>query len=147
MSDMNYTNAIKRKLDELEVNYSFRDMDSKVVFTIPHQSKVVPVLNLMCILEDGDHVKLVCVLARDTAPEKRAELLKVINKLTISYRYIRYALDKDNDIIADYDFRLYGDEEASALHFFSRMLLAFDILEEAVKKIMPVLWKDDDDDD
>jgi len=140
MSDIDYTNAVIKKIEDIGIEYTVRDTDdNNKLITLYHYSKVVPVINARVIIEDGAYIKILSTLARSVPEDKRPAIIEVLNKLTLDYRYIRYSLDKDGDIIVDYDFVLYGDEEESATHLVSRVFVAFDIFEDALKKILPVL--------
>lgn len=140
MSDIDYTNAVIKKIEDIGIEYTVRDTDdNNKLITLYHYSKVVPVINARIIIEDGAYIKILSTLARSVPEDKRPAIIEVLNKLTLDYRYIRYSLDKDGDIIVDYDFVLYGDEEESATHLVSRVFVAFDIFEDALKKILPVL--------
>lgn len=144
MSDIDYTNAVIKKIEDIGIEYTVRDTDdNNKLITLYHYSKVVPVINARVIIEDGAYIKILSTLARSVPEDKRPAIIEVLNKLTLDYRYIRYSLDKDGDIIVDYDFVLYGDEEESATHLVSRVFVAFDIFEDALKKILPVLLSEE----
>lgn len=137
---MDYAEAIREELEELDMHFHLRQMDDAVMFILPMSAKNVPGLNVNLKIGEDDTAKIYCYLAKDVKEERRTAMLETLNSLNDRYKFLRLALDKDNDVSADYDFVIFGDEETACKQVISMVMLISDIMDHCVEDIMCTIW-------
>lgn len=87
--------------------------------------------------EDNDVGMYVAELVHVEA-DKAKNLLPVLNRFNTKYRYVKFALDRDNDINVKYDLPLSNDEVGEcALEMVARFV---QIIREVYPELMRTLW-------
>lgn len=88
--------------------------------------------------DEGEHVAIYGWSIASVPPEKRSIMLEICNKLNCEYRWIRFYIDKDNDVSADIDAIITSSTIGSVcIELMFRML---NIIDEAYPTIMTALW-------
>ncbi len=147
-SNVDYAEVIERKFSQTGWKFNTKKMDGRTIFSIPMSAKNCPGLHIkLDVSEDGD-AKIRCYLAENTPQSAHEELIEVLNSLNGRYRYITLSLDSDNDILAAYDFTMFGDDEDMIeRHAGTMVMLTSDIMDKCLPKIMRVVWSAEDDDE
>ena len=154
MADFNehidYGEVVKEALENKGWRFQARTVEDKTLFAIPMSAKNCPGLNVLLGVSESGDCKIRCYIAKDTPKSARLQLLEVINSLNNHYRYLTVSLDSDGDILAAYDFTIFGnDPETIDRHAGTMVLLLSDIMDKCIPPIMKVVWnfKEDDEED
>lgn len=135
----NATKAIEQVFHDADLKYTVREIE-KVSFLeaglASHQGIQSPI-RFLSSDDDNDVAVRISPLVR--VPEnKTGEILKLINGYHSRYRYIRFCLDSDNDLIAGYDLAVKAENIGeTALEIFIRFS---QILDDVYPEIMRVIW-------
>lgn len=130
---------IARKLDEMELKYTLEKRGEHEILKVGMATKaaVAPMFTFLPGGEETDLHIAVIPLTR-CLPQKRIELLRVLNDLNCRYRYAKFSMDKDNDVIVRYDVaRKNGTAGQTAVEIMLRMR---NIIEECYPEIMRTIW-------
>lgn len=147
-NEVDYPEIVERKFLETGWKFNTKKMDGRTIFSIPMSAKNCPGLHIKLDVADDGDAKIRCYLAENTPESAHEELLEVLNSLNSRYRYITFSLDSDNDILAAYDFTIFGDDEDMIeRHAGTMVMLTSDIMDKCLPKIMKVIWSAADDDD
>lgn len=129
-------------------HFNVRQIEKRTVFALPMSAKNCPGLNVKFDVSTVGDSKIRCYLAEDTPPSIHSELLKVINSLNNRYRYLTLSLDSDGDILAAYDFTIFGeDEEVINKQVITMIVLLSDIMDKCIPPIMKVIWTAESDEE
>lgn len=141
--ERNYAEIVENFFNEDDWNFDAKTMeDGDIIFTLPMAAKNIPGLNIKLIVAPDGVCKIFNYLAREIPDEKCAEMLEVLNKLNLEYRYIKLTLDKDNYVIASYDFALFGNEEDTVEEVREMLFLVKNIMDKCIPPIMKLIWAD-----
>ena len=143
--NLNYVEIIKQAFINNDWHFSSREVDDETIFSLPMDSKYLPTLDVKLILDSDGDCKIRCYIARNMHYSKRAAMLEVINTLNSKYRYITVSLDSDGDILAAYDFTIFGNAIVADKQVGTMVYLVSDIIDKCVPAIMKVIWQDGDD--
>ena len=141
--ERNYAEIVENFFREDDWNFDLKTMkDGDKIFTIPVAAKNIPSLNIKLIVSPDGVCKIFNYLAREIPDEKCAAMLEVLNKLNLEYRYVKLALDKDNYVVASYDFALFGNEEETVEEVKERLFIVKNIMDKCIPPIMKLIWAD-----
>ncbi len=143
--DLDYREVVEEVLENHDLRYHSKVNDNKVFFSLSFNAKNLPSLDLFLTVTTKGDAKITCYLVRDIVPQKRAAVINAINNLNNSYRYITLSLDSDGDLLAQYDFTIFGDEEVADKQVITMIFLVREIMDECFPKIMKAIWRDDDE--
>lgn len=135
----NATKEIEQVFHGADLKYTVREIE-KVSFLeaglASHQGIQSPI-RFISSDDDNDVAVRISPLAR--VPEsKTGEMLKLINDFHNRYRYIRFCLDSDNDLIVSYDIAVKAENIGeTAIEIFIRFS---QILDDIYPEIMRVIW-------
>ncbi len=133
----NYKNLFMRYMDRNNVKYSdVREDVVKVVYT-GDNLKSIPVY----VFFDKDGDPLVCFKCWDIAKFKDSKMANGViacNMLNKKYRWVKFYLDDDNDIIAQID--AYVDEETCGSECLNLVKRTVNIVDEGYEIIAKALW-------
>ena len=143
--NLNYVEIIKQVFINNNWNFTTKDREKETLFNIPMASKYLPVLDVKFIVNSIGDCKIRCYLTRNMHYSKRAAILEVINTLNSNYRFITVSLDSDGDVLAAYDFTIFGSATVADKQVETMIYLVSDIIDKCVPAIMKVIWQDGDD--
>ena len=149
--NIDYGEVVKEALENKEWRFQARKIEDKTIFAIPMSAKNCPGLNIRLEISESGDSKIRCYVAEDAPKSVRFPLLEVIDVLNNRYRYLTLSIDSDGDILAAYDFIMFGtDKKVIEKHAITMILLLSDIIDKCIPPIMKVIWsaeKDDEDDE
>lgn len=88
--------------------------------------------------EDGQSVQIVTSPIASVPAEKTAKLLLTLNECNHKFRWVKFYLDDDNDIIADAD--ILFDEQNVGEACIEIVLRTASIIDDAYPEIMKSIW-------
>ena len=88
--------------------------------------------------EDGESAQIVSSPIANVPAEKTAKLLMVLNQCNCDFRWAKFYMDEDYDIIADTDV-VFG-EEGAGFAVAEAVLLAASVIDDAYPEIMKGIW-------
>lgn len=144
---MNYAEVVEKYFTDNDWNFTFKQIDDEFFFSLPLGAKNLPGLDVKLIVDTDGDCKIRCYLAKGVAENKRVEMLDTLNALNTKYRYVTLSMDSDNDVLASYDFRIFGDEETANRQVGAMIFIVSRIMDKCVPKIMRVIWSGDEDED
>lgn len=147
MENINYAEAIREALEEKDLLKGTTEIEDGYVFLLPFNAKNLPGIRWNLKVSKSGNSKFWCFLNREIDSEIRPIVLETLNRLNDEYRFLRFALDKDSDVSADYDFLLFGDEEAAIAHVLAVLFMLNRIADKGYLKIMKTIWANSDDED
>ena len=130
----------EKALDEAGLKYTRRQDDPPVFdlvfgggdFVYPHVTIYV------YFDDDGKSVHLCTSVIASIPEEKTAEIFQVINDLHCRLRWVRFYLDKDNDLVADADLIIDGVYAGAMCTELVQRTAS--IIDDAYPDIMKTLW-------
>lgn len=88
--------------------------------------------------EDGESAQIVSSPIARCPADKTEKLLHVLNGCNCEFRWAKFYLDDDNDIIADADV-VFGENDAG-FSVTEAVLLAASVIDDAYSRIMKGIW-------
>lgn len=141
-----YANALR---DELERNgFKFRenDLDDGVRFTLSMiGGKAIGSLSYHIIAHENGQLAYRCLVAHDIDEDKIPKLLRTCNALNNRYRYVKLNVDKDNDLMAEFDVITPEGLESEQLGEYIMTVFAVyaDTLDDCLPKLYAAMWGED----
>jgi len=146
--DFDYRDAVESILRGQEIKFSRDDYDKHAIFAIPMSAKNVPVLRIFFSVSKFGDCKIRSYFTRDLPKDKLPAMIKTLNRINSEYRYITMSIDSDGDVLAAYDFTLFGtDPETLDQHVMTIFMLSCKIMDKSIKRVMKIVWLDDEDKD
>lgn len=137
---MIYAEAISRKLAADNWFFDRVDSEDETMFMIPMGIDNSPGLLIRIFAEYSGSVKIRSRLLKNTAKDKRKELINALNSINTRFRFICFSIDNDGDIFATYDFNSSGEPDEVADITFKMFGLFTNIVNEAFPIIAKALW-------
>lgn len=145
---MDYGQVVKKAFENNGWHFNLREFEDRTIFALPMSAKNCPGLNVKVDVSNNGDSKIRCYLADDTPKTKHAELLEVLNTLNNRYRYVTLSLDDDGDILAAYDFTIFGtDENVIDRQVATMVVILSDIMDKCIPSIMKVIWSAQEDEE
>ena len=147
---MSIHNAIKAELDRHEWNYeeseASEEGQTETYFYMRNElENDEPVTVVIAIREHADADGFIKIKIYDIGyladESDRAELLNKINEWNAGYRYVKFCLDRDEDVVADIDLPLdlhVGVFQAD--RFMAMVGVGLQVLEEVYPEMMKLRW-------
>ena len=88
--------------------------------------------------EDGESAQIVSSAIASVPRQKTEKLLAVLNQCNSEFRWARFYLDEDNDVIADTDV-VFG-EDGAGFAVVESIMLAASVVDDAYPEIMKGIW-------
>ncbi len=124
-------------MDANGIKYTDRNENTVRVSYTGDNLKTIPVIVIFD--DDGDGiVALRCWEIADVPAEKFSDILAICNELNNKFRWVKFSIDKDNDIVASLD--AYIDETTCGEECASLVRRMIGIVDEAYPDIMKGLW-------
>ena len=121
-------------LESKQLRYSFREVNDDVVVNFPYDGKFT---NFVFSGNDGCYVSMYTVF-ESCPPEKIADMLVLCNALNAKYKWLKFYIDKDNDIMVEDD-AIVTPENAAA-ECFELLARRINILKEVKPEIMRLIY-------
>ncbi len=137
---VDYSDAIIDALEESGLSYQLHEFEDNVVFSFLVGSSHLPSLNVKLRVSDDGIAKIWCCISRNVNQDKRIQILEILNNFNSQYRYVRFALDEDNDIYASYYFNMFGEKEEAVKHALAMLLLISKLADMCVPEILKAIW-------
>ena len=142
-----YPQAVTEVFDDKELTYEKIQKEDEILFAIPLPAKNAPGLKVFLHVSDDGDCKFRSYLVREVPERKFPAMFEALNRLNGKYRYITLSMDSDGDVLAAYDFTLFGDDmeviEQNVMHM---LVVVSQIMDKCIKPIMKIVWFDDDED-
>ncbi len=137
---IDYQQVAEDALNENEMTFHVEHKEDHALFTCPMTSDRSPGFNLKLRISDDGGAKIWTYLLSNIKEDKYLPVLKTLNHLNDSYRFIKLSIDKDNDVCAEYDFFLFGDEDLIGKQLMSILFLFSDIVDTCLPDILKTVW-------
>ena len=129
-------------LDEVEINYSIDELeDGRPLFRISQKIEGGAFVRFSIIFS-ADHIKILAMgLASVSDQEKKLRCYELFNDFNARYKYFKFSIDSDGDVMFEGDFVLElrdGDFKPNMLMVY--LVTAIKVLDDAYPKLMKVLW-------
>ncbi|MBR2423157.1 MAG: YbjN domain-containing protein [Oscillospiraceae bacterium] len=122
-------------LEDKGLHFDAKTTESgRSVVSFPYDGKIA---RIFFSGEDGTYMSMYLVFESVPA-EKTPDMLVVCNELNNTYKWVKFYLDNDNDMVLQDDAILSVDNAADEV--FELMLRMFDIGKEAKPKIMKAIY-------
>ena len=146
--NFDYRDAVEHILLENDIKFMRDDHEDTAIFALPMFAKNVPVLRIFfSVSEEGD-CKFHSYFTRDLSEKKIPTMLRTINRLNSEYRYITMSIDSDGDVLAAYDFMLFGnDPKTLSQSVMTTFMPVCNIMDKCIKPVMKIVWLDNDDEE
>ncbi len=133
------TRAIQQVFDEREVKYRIKEVGDTSAVEAGFSIKNGPGVIVRFISPDDDNdVAIRALQLLKVTDSKRDSILAAINQLNDQYRYVKFVMDKDNDVNVEYDLCLCTEDVGEiCFEIFARFM---QILDEAYPVLMHALW-------
>jgi len=88
--------------------------------------------------DDGESAQIVSSPIANVPDTKTAKLLMILNQCNRDFRWAKFYLDEDNDVIADADV-VFGEHDAG-FSVVEAVMLAASVIDDAYPEIMKGIW-------
>lgn len=136
------TKLIKQEMDRQGMKYSVEEFDDRSILFAGFGIDNGPNVRVQFVSTDNDNdvgIRLFGMV-NNVAESKVDRMIRVINECNNQYRYVKFVLDKDRDVIIEYDIPLRSGDTtvgAEACEIFVRIMK---IADDAYPKFMKVIW-------
>ncbi len=139
---MNDYELFQAFLDDKEVVYKAKDINNAdKLFRIPQKLEGGGVVDIVVVFDD-DYIKIVVMgIASVSDTEKLPLIYELFNEFNHAYKYFKFYLDSDGDVVLEGDFVTDlrdGDFDPEML--FAYMGVAWKCTKASYPKIMKVIW-------
>ena len=141
-NSIDYKKIIEDTMTENNMSFQVEHNEDHTLFNCPMSSNRSPGFNLRVRVSDDGGAKIWTYLLSNINEEKFIPMLKTLNKLNDNYRFIKLSIDKDNDVCAEYDFFLFGEEDIIGDQFMSILYLFSDIVDTCLPDILKTVWNE-----
>ena len=114
-----------------ELNFGVHEPNDETIVTFPYHGRTTLIVFSG---SNGDHVQLITVVEAVPA-EHYEEAVLACNKLNCIYRYVKFFVDKDNDIVTYVDAIV--NEETAGEECFKLLVYNCQTLDEAPRHLIP----------
>ena len=121
-------------LKSKNLQFNARELDDEVVVSFPYDGKVT---NFIFSGEDGKYVSMFTMFESIPA-DKVGDLLVVCNNLNATYKWLKFFVDKDNDLMVQDDAIL--SPESAAEECFELLVRRTNILKDVKSAIMRAIY-------
>lgn len=98
------TKKIARALEERDIRYKVEETEKSSYVEVSFKGDNIRGINIKLISSDDDNDVSVRSYAIVSVPdEKKAAILAIVNEINLKYRYLKFVLDEDGDVNAEYD--------------------------------------------
>ena len=146
--EFDYCQAVEDVFNQNGWHFNVRRDEGNALFSLPMSAKNCPGLNVKFTVNSRGDCKLRCYIAENTPKSVQVNLLSAINTLNARFRYITLSVDSDSDILAAYDFGIFGEDTDSISKQVTTMIVLFsDITDKCIPSIMKVVWSASEDEE
>ncbi len=133
------TRAIIDAFNEKDIKYAVEENDKFSYVKAGFHSETGTPVTVMFISSDEDNDVAVRANSLVKLPEsKLPELIMVVNDLNREYRYIKFVVNKDNELRAEFDMPIRTDNVGPvAVEIFIRFM---QIIDKALPILMKAIW-------
>lgn len=133
------TRQISEAFTEKELKFRVEENDQRSYLEAGFNGDNVKAVKVRFISTDNDNdVAVRAYRIVSTNADKLPKVLKAINELNNKYRYIKFVVDEDNDINAEYDLAVRtGNVGPVCVEIFIRFM---NIIDEAYPVLMQAMW-------
>ena len=122
-------------LDAKDLNYKVRELDDETLVIFPYDNRET---TLVFAGDDGKYVQMMTVIESMGSDEKFVEAVMVCNQQNRRFRFVKFAVDDDNDVMALSDAIL--DPNSAGDECFELLVRTLKIIKEARPQIMKVIY-------
>ena len=121
-------------LEAKELKYSFKEVNDDIVVSFPYDGKFT---NFVFSGTDGCYVSMYTVFESCPA-DKVQDMLVLCNSLNAKYKWLKFYVDKDSDIMVEDDAIVTADNAAAEC--FELLARRINILKEVKPEIMRLIY-------
>lgn len=132
---------VKSFFDEKGIKYTYFEPDEKSgeVLKVTFGADNKESISILFFFDaDGDSVNVKSFSIAKVAEGKLMEMYTLINELNYEYRWIKFYLDKDNEVAASGDAII--NEETAGDECMEIVLRYVNIIDEVYPRLMKVIW-------
>ena len=134
-------NRVERELTEQELAFEHIDDSENPVIALSFGGGDFSFTHLVVHLvfdEDGASAQIATSPVTSAPVEKAARVLLALNDLNSKYRWVKFFLDSDNDVIVNAD--VVFNEENVAQACVEMLVRTVNIIDETYSDVMKALW-------
>ncbi len=121
-------------LKSKDLTFQVKEMDDETLVAFPYNGRKT---NVIFGGEDGEHVQLM-TLIESVPEEKFVDVVLACNQLNARFRYVKFAVDKDNDLMVFTDAIL--DPSSADEECFELLVRSLKLIDEAKKPLMNAIY-------
>ena len=127
--------AFTDKLDSKDLNYKVRELKDETLVIFPYENRET---TFVFAGDEGEYVQMMTVLESRGSDEKFVEAVMVCNQQNRRFRFVKFVVDDDNDVMALSDAIL--DTNSAGDECFELLVRSLKIIKEARPQIMKVIY-------
>ena len=144
MTDMKeQVNLVGRYFNEQGLNFDHVDQFDNPMIVVPFGGGDYSYTHMLVHLifdEDGESGHILTSPIGNVPVEKTAKMLLELNEFNRKFRWVKFYLDDDNDVVADGD--VLFDEQNAGAACFEMVMRTASIIDDAYPEIMRAIWSD-----
>ncbi len=137
-----FANAVRKAMTEdlrLDVDVLREDEKGlRLLLRLP--AKNAPGLGMWMQVGPKGDCKMYTYVAKKVPEHRRTEVLEALNEQMSRFRFVVLTLDEDRDVVAGYDFALFGDEETAREQARVMAPLVGKVVDECLPGVMRAVW-------
>lgn len=124
-----------KNLESKNLNYDVQELpDDETMVLFPYEGRST---HMVFAGTEGEHVQLITVIEGVTE-EKYVDVVLACNLLNSKFRYVKFIVDKDNDVVALSDAIL--DPDSADEESFELLIRTLQIIKEAKPDLMRAIY-------
>lgn len=135
------TMEICQEFDRVKIKYDVVDNQDRDFSYVDarYKAKTGAIVSIKFVSEDDDaDVQVRAFSLAHVLDERFGDVLKVINNLNCTYRFVKFVIDRENDVAMEYDLPM---NNASIGRCATEMLIrSMKIIDEVLPEIMHAIW-------
>lgn len=130
---------VKKYLDSKDVRYEVLEEGERDVIAIGCQGEKAEKIRVIFFIDDdGQHVAIRSFGISKVPEEKLMPMYVALNELNCEYRWMKFYVDGDNEIVAADDAIL--SPETAGEECFELLLRSVDIIDKIYPSLMKIIW-------
>ena len=122
-------------LKSKDLNYTVRELEDETLVVFPYENRET---TFVFAGDDGEYAQMMTVLESMADDEKFVEAVMVCNLLNRRFRFVKFVVDDDNDVMALSDAIL--EPNSAGEECFELLVRSLKIIKEARPQIMKAIY-------
>lgn len=134
--------AVQAALEETTIIDKIICREDDVVFSCRAHMEGMPfALDAFVVLDDDlQNGKVMCSFKVDNGADNQESLIALCNKINRSYRFLKFYVDEDADVLGHYDLLLYGDNTVKTRIVFCAYNIFIQVVKKNIPQILKTVW-------